>query len=79
MPRVFLTQKSRQQDLISRHIKAKKELCGTSTEQIAEALGISDRAARYRIASGNISLVDLWKLREVLPFSGSEIEKMIKG
>lgn len=79
MPKVYLTSSSRQQDLISRHIKAKKELCGTSTEQIAQALGISDRAARYRIASGNISLVDLWKLREVLPFSGSEIEKMIKG
>lgn len=79
MPKTFLTSSSRQQDLISRHIKAKKELCGTTTEQIAEALGISDRAARYRIASGNISLVDLWKLREVLPFSGSEIEKMIKG
>lgn len=79
MPKVFLTSKSRQQDLISRHIKAKKALCGTTTEQIAEALGISDRAARYRIASGNISLVDLWQLRDVLPFTGSELETMIRG
>ena len=79
MPKIYLTSKSRQQDLIARHIKAKKALVGCSTEEIAQALGISDRAARYRLASGNVTLLDLWQLRNVLPFTEAEIEDMIGG
>ena len=79
MPKIYTTGKDRQKAYISRLIKAKRDYLGIDNKQIGDALGISERAVRYKFKDGNISLVDLWELRHVMPFSMEELQLMIGG
>ena len=79
MPKIYTTGKDRQKAYISRLIKAKRDYLGIDNKQIGDALGISERAVRYKFKDGNISLVDLWELRHVMPFSIEELQLMIGG
>ena len=79
MPKIYTTGKDRQKAYISRLIKAKRDYLGIDNKQIGDALGISERAVRYKFKDGNISLVDLWELRHVMPFSMEELQLLIGG
>lgn len=79
MPKVYLSDRERQRAYISRLIKAKRDYLGVSNEEIANRLGISDRAVRYKLQKGTVDLIDLYELRHLIPFSMEELSLMIGG
>ena len=79
MPKVYQTAADRQRAYISRLFKAKRDFLGVNNEQIGNALGLTDRAVRYKISKADFDLVDLWRLRHLVPFSMEELQLMIGG
>lgn len=79
MPKVYLSNTDKQRAYISRLFKAKRDYLGVKNEDIGKALDLTDRAVRYKINKANFDLVDLWKLRHLVPFSMEELQLMIGG
>lgn len=79
MPKVYLSNTDKQRAYISRLFKAKRDYLGVKNEDIGKALDLTDRAVRYKINKANFDLIDLWKLRHLVPFSMEELQLMIGG
>lgn len=79
MPMVYTSSRERQRAYISRLIKAKRDFLGVTNKQIGDALGLTDRAVRYKINKADFDLVDLWQLRHLMTFSMEELHLMIGG
>lgn len=79
MPKVYLSSADKQRAYISRLFKAKRDYLGVKNEDIGKALDLTDRAVRYKINKANFDLVDLWKIRHLMPFSMEELQLMIGG
>lgn len=79
MPKVYLSNADKQRAYISRLFKAKRDYLGVNNVQIGETLDLTDRAVRYKINKAGFDLVDLWKLRHLIPFSMEELQLMIGG
>ena len=79
MPKVYLSNTDKQRAYISRLFKAKRDYLGVKNEDIGKALDLTDRAVRYKINKANFDLVDLWKLRHLVPFSMEDLQLMIGG
>jgi len=79
MPKVYLSSTDKQRAYISRLFKAKRDYLGVKNEDIGKALNLTDRAVRYKINKAQFDLVDLWKLRHLVPFSMEELQLMIGG
>ena len=79
MPKVYTSSRERQRAYISRLIKAKRDFLGVTNKQIGDALGLTDRAVRYKINKADFDLVDLWQLRHLMTFSMEELHLMIGG
>ena len=76
---VYTSSRERQRAYISRLIKAKRDFLGVTNKQIGDALGLTDRAVRYKINKADFDLVDLWQLRHLMTFSMEELHLMIGG
>ena len=76
MPRTYLTSADRQQNRIQKMIAG---WANGKTEQLAKAWELTPQAVNARIRTGNVTLLDLWKAREVFQFDLKDIEYLIGG
>lgn len=76
MPKAFLTSESRREAEINRMIAA---MAKGKQSLLAECWGISQPAVCNRIKSGNITLLDLYKARDILQFDTRTITYLIGG
>ena len=76
MPRTYLTSAERQQTRIQKMIAG---WASGKTEQLAKAWELTPQAVNARIRTGNVTLLDLWKAREVFQFDLMDIEYLIGG
>ena len=75
MPKVYGSLAEKQEAKIIRVLKGAAD---GKHEQLADAWGISRQAADYRIKNGNITLLDLWKARDVFDLDARDIEYLIR-
>lgn len=76
MPKAFLTSESRREAEINRTLAA---MAKGKQSQLAEVWGISQPAVHKRIKSGNITLLDLYKAKDILQFNLRTINYLIGG
>lgn len=77
MPKVYLNEADRQEERIRRVMTGICKEIGYSV--IGEAWGISRSAVSQRLAAGNITLLDLWKIRHVAHLDERDIKYLIGG
>ena len=75
MPKVYTSLAEKQEARIIRLIKVAAE---GKHEQLAEAWGVTRQAADYRIKRRNITLLDLWKARDVMDLDMQDLEYLIR-
>ena len=75
MPRVYTSQAERQEAKIIRLLKGAAD---GKHEQLADAWEVSRQAVDYRIKHGNVTLLDLWKARDVIDLDAHDIEYLIR-
>lgn len=76
MPKTYLNSAERQQTRIQKMIAG---WASGKTEQLAKAWELTPQAVNARIRTGNVTLLDLWKAREVFQFDLMDIEYLIGG
>lgn len=76
MPKVYLSKSDEQEARIIREIK--KSAAGHHKD-LARCWGISQQAASKRINKGNITLLDLWRGKEIFQFDMQYLNKLIGG
>ena len=64
----------RQQKII---ITAIKGVTDGKHEQLADAWQMSRQAVEYRIKNGRVTLLDLWKARNVIDLDALDIERLV--
>lgn len=74
MPRVYLSQTERQERKIIRTLSAAAK---GKQKALAERWGITQSAVSQRLSKGNVTLLDLWKARDVLDMDGEDLEELI--
>ena len=75
MPKVYLSLAEKQEAKIIRVLKG---AAAGKHEQLADAWNVSRQAVDYRIKHGNITLLDLWKARDVIDLDAYDIEYLIR-
>ena len=75
MPKVYMSQAERQAERIKRVLKGASD---GKHEELADAWDISRQAVDYRIKHGNVTLLDLWKARDVIDLDARDLEYLIK-
>ena len=76
MPKTYLTKAERQQERIQKMIAGWAK---GKTDELSEAWELTPQAVNARIRTGNVTLLDLWKAREVFQFDLMDIEYLIGG
>ena len=76
MPRVFLTSEDRRANEI---IALLKGMAAGKQKELSEVWDISQQAVSYKLKHGNVTLLDLYKAREVLEMDLHKITFMIGG
>lgn len=76
MPKTYLTMSDQQEARIQKTIKG---WALGKTKELAECWELTPQAVNARIRSGNITLLDLWKARDVFAFDAVDIEYLIGG
>ena len=76
MPKTYLTKAERQQERIQKMIAGWAK---GKTEELSEAWELTPQAVNARVRAGNITLLDLWKARDVFRFDLKDIEYLIGG
>lgn len=74
MPKVYGSLAEKQQAKIIRVLKV---VTYGKHDQLAEAWDISRQAVDYRIKQGNVTLLDLWKARNVIDLDELDINYLI--
>lgn len=74
MPRVYLCQAERQERKIIRTLSAAAK---GKQKALAERWGITQSAVSQRLSKGNVTLLDLWKARDVLDMDGEDLAELI--
>ncbi len=86
MPKVYLTEADRKAAAAEKH--RKKMVAAIYGHMKAEKITTTDlgriwdctqQGAAYRVRNGILSLMDLWKMQELIPFSDAEIIDLIRG
>lgn len=75
MPRVYTSQAERQEAKIIRMLKGAAD---GKHEQLADVWDVSRQAVDYRIKNGKVTLLDLWKARDVIDLDAADIEYLIR-
>lgn len=75
MPKVYKSLAEKQE---ARIIRVLKGATYGKHEQLADAWEISRQAVDYRIKHGSITLLDLWKARDVIDLDAQDIEYLIR-
>ena len=75
MPKVYGSLAERQEAKIIRVLKGAAD---GKHEQLADAWDVSRQAVDYRIKHGNVTLLDLWKARDVFDLDARDIEYLIR-
>lgn len=63
MPKAYLTQEERQKQRIIRTLQAESK---GRQKELAKVWGITQQAVSHRINTGNVTILDLWKAREII-------------
>lgn len=79
MPKVYTSETERQKEKIVATIRGNMYTHKATNKTVGEALGITPQAAGERIRKGNFTLLDMWKLRKVLPITSDQIIIMTGG
>lgn len=77
MSKVYLSESERQAQRIRRVLTGICKEIGYA--DVADAWGISKAAVCQRLQSGNITLLDLWKIRHVANIDEKDIKYLIGG
>ena len=77
MPKVYLDEAERQKQRIRRVLTGICKETGYSV--IGDAWGISRSGVCQRLATGNITLLDLWKIRNIAQLDERDIKYLIGG
>lgn len=75
MPKVYTSLAERQEAKIIRLLKGAAD---GKHEQLADVWDVSRQAVDYRIKNGKVTLLDLWKARNVIDLDADDIEKLIR-
>lgn len=75
MPKVYMSAAEHQE---ARIIRVLKGAADGKHEQLADAWDVSRQAVDYRIKNGKITLLDLWKARDVIDLDAHDIEYLIR-
>lgn len=75
MPRVYMSLAERQEAKIIRLLKGAAD---GKHEQLADVWDVSRQAVDYRIKNGKVTLLDLWKARDVIDLDAADIEYLIR-
>lgn len=75
MPKVYMSAAEKQE---ARIIRVLKGAADGKHEQLANAWEVSRQAVDYRIKNGKITLLDLWKARDVIDLDAQDIEHLIR-
>jgi len=75
MPKVYTSLAEKQEAKIIRFLKVAAD---GKHEQLADAWDVSRQAVDYRIKNGKITLLDLWKARNVIDLDENDIAYMIR-
>ena len=63
MPKVYLTQEERQLKRIIRTLQAESK---GKQKELAKVWGITQQGVSHRINTGAVTIIDLWKAREII-------------
>ena len=74
MPRTYLTKADKREQEINKELE---RMAAGKHKALAECWGISQPGASYRIRHGNITLLDLYKAREVMPIDMRKLMYLI--
>ena len=74
MPKVYLSQTERQERKIIRTLSGAAK---GKQKALAERWGITQSAVSQRLSKGNVTLIDLWKARDVLDIDGEDLAELI--
>lgn len=75
MPKVYTSLAEKQEARIIRVLKGASD---GKHEQLADAWDVSRQAVDYRIKNGKVTLLDLWKARNVIDLDVQDLEYLIK-
>jgi len=75
MPKVYTSLAEKQE---ARIIRVLKGAADGKHEQLADVWDVSRQAVDYRIKNGKITLLDLWKARDVIDLDAHDIEYLIR-
>jgi len=79
MPKSFLSERDRQSAYIKREIMGQMQLKRIRQRDLAEAWGVSQAGAGYKIRNGSITMIEFWEMQKLLGFEGAEILRMLGG
>lgn len=77
MPKVYLNEADRQEQRIRRVLTGICKESGYTA--IGEAWCVSKSAVCQRLANGNVTLLDLWKIRDIARIDEKDIKYLIGG
>lgn len=79
MPKVYLSKSDRQRTRLTASIHVQMKQQGVTTTDLGRAWNMTQQAAAYRIREGNITLMDLWKMQDLIEFTGKELLLLIRN
>lgn len=74
MPRTYLTKADKREQEINTELQ---RMAAGKHKELAAVWGISQPGASYRIRHGNITLLDLYKAREIMPIDMRKLMYLI--
>jgi len=74
MPKVYLTKEDKREQEINTELQ---RMAAGHHKELAEVWGISQPGASYRIRHGNITLLDLYKAREIISLDLRKLHYLI--
>lgn len=75
MPKVYIDSAERQAAKIIRTLKG--AAAGRQNE-LADCWGVSQQAVSHRLNTGNVTMLDLWKARDIIDLDARDIEYLIR-
>lgn len=75
MPKVYIDSAERQAAKIIRTLKG--AAAGRQCD-LADCWGVSQQAVSHRLNTGNVTMLDLWKARDILDLDVKDIEYLIR-
>lgn len=79
MPKVFISEQDRQLERLKKALYGQMKIRSVTTSDLGELWGISQAGASYRIRTGTITAIDLWKANKILHFDSDDICRLIIG